>query len=76
MKAIWRGVACAVVDDDGDGVVIEFGPAGSTPASHYARYSDLDLILDPTDDEWVLALRQYPLNRDHGTVDGPQAGRD
>lgn len=55
MKAMWRGLRCAVVDDDGDGVFLDLiGNDGGTTRA-YVPYSDSALAVDPTDEEWAAS---------------------
>ena len=56
MKAIWRGLPYAVVDDDGEGVFMELMSRQRVPTRHHARYADETLTLDPTDLQWAEAV--------------------
>ena len=50
MKAIWQGQEYYIIEDDGDGVLLE--PATGTEDNRfYVSYSDPTLIIDPTDGE-------------------------
>jgi ribose 5-phosphate isomerase RpiB len=55
MKAIWRGVRCAVVDDDGDGVLLDLIASDGGTTRTYVPYSDSALVVDPTDGEWAAS---------------------
>lgn len=56
MKAIWRDLPYAVVDDDGEGVFLEPIAHDAATAKQYVHYADEALVIDPTDDEWVSAV--------------------